>query len=390
VAVAVAAAVAVGALCLPVLLLLLGVLAYPLGLVVRLLGSATGAAMASGYGRLVEAAIAPGPLWDFVWRLAGLAIFAGGAILAGSSLAARRGDPRRRDVGAWWWRALGPWLDRSRTVEHFRAGLWHLVRGAGAVGRPGPGELGQAYGELLSENLDQPGFREIILVAHDLDARGDVVFALLDGSRRTDFFSPDDDTGAEARQAETIDLAGVGRPHLEDALAAACSIESGTAPHLITFAPDSYWRGETHRLCDRPASIGRLLEELPRAAVEQVILVTTASARSGPHGLTRRREDFRGQLGEHVAAAEAASVRDALQAHAGRFRSVFLVRPDHNPLGPFDFDGAYDERSDRRQTLGELMTRGYEDAYHQFIDPIVGAGGERLPAGAAKRRRSPR
>ena len=33
-------------------------------------------------------------------------------------------------------------------------------------------------------------------------------------------------------------------------------------PALVRFAPDSYWRGEAHRLVDRPASLGRLLEEL--------------------------------------------------------------------------------------------------------------------------------
>jgi hypothetical protein len=40
----------------------------------------------------------------------------------------------------------------------------------------------------------------------------------------------------------------------------------------------------------------------------------------------------------------------------------------------------YDERSDRIQSLSELMDRGYEDAYRQFIEPVVGAGGERIEA----------
>jgi len=56
----------------------------------------------------------------------------------------------------------------------------------------------------------------------------------------------------------------------------------------------------------------------------------------------------------------------------------FTVRPAHNPIGPFDFAGGYDDRSQRQQGLGELMNRGYEDAYHQFIEPIVGASGEHL------------
>ena len=54
---------------------------------------------------------------------------------------------------------------------------------------------------------------------------------------------------------------------------------------------------------------------------------------------------------------------------------IFTIRPAHNPIGPFDFAGGYDDRSHRRQGLGELMSRGYEDAYHQFIEPVVGASG---------------
>ena len=30
------------------------------------------------------------------------------------------------------------------------------------------------------------------------------------------------------------------------------------------------------------------------------------------------------------------------------------------------------------QTLDELMERGYEDAYRQFIEPVVGASGDRM------------
>jgi len=43
--------------------------------------------------------------------------------------------------------------------------------------------------------------------------------------------------------------------------------------------------------------------------------------------------------------------------------------------------GGFDDRSDRRQPLGELIARGYEDAYHQFIEPIVGGSGERVGQG---------
>jgi hypothetical protein len=72
-----------------------------------------------------------------------------------------------------------------------------------------------------------------------------------------------------------------------------------------------------------------------------------------------------------LSAAEAAAIRDAVATHATHFDGVFVIQPAHNPVGPFDFEGAYDERSDRFQTLGELLDRGYEDAYKQFIEPVV-------------------
>jgi hypothetical protein len=61
-----------------------------------------------------------------------------------------------------------------------------------------------------------------------------------------------------------------------------------------------------------------------------------------------------------------------------RFDSCYVVAPSHNPVGPFDFGGAYDEASDRHHTTQELMERAYEDAYHQFIEPVVGASGEHI------------
>ena len=73
--------------------------------------------------------------------------------------------------------------------------------------------------------------------------------------------------------------------------------------------------------------------------------------------------------------------RDAIASRVGFFQAVFQIRPTHNPLGPFDFMGCYDDRSDRRQTLAELVDRGYEDGFRQFVDPVVGASGEWIEPG---------
>ena len=63
---------------------------------------------------------------------------------------------------------------------------------------------------------------------------------------------------------------------------------------------------------------------------------------------------------------------------------VYRICPAHNPVGAFDFDGAYDEASDRRQDLVEVIERAYEDAYRQFIEPVVGASGEQLARAGAR------
>ena len=146
----------------------------------------------------------------------------------------------------------------------------------------------------------------------------------------------------------------------------------------MTFAPETYWRGETHRVCDRPGSLSRLLDELADLGVEQAIVVPAASELEGPHALAVGRLDGRGRVGEYVQSSEVAAVRDALQFASRRLPRLFTIRPGHNPLGPFDFTGEYDDRSDRRQPLSELIAHGYEDAYRQFIEPVVGASGDRV------------
>jgi len=57
-------------------------------------------------------------------------------------------------------------------------------------------------------------------------------------------------------------------------------IQRVSEARLVQFAPDAYWRGETHRLTDRPASIGRLLEEAAAAGVSDRVLVL-------PEGVTK-------------------------------------------------------------------------------------------------------
>jgi hypothetical protein len=290
---------------------------------------------------------------------------------------------RRRQRGSFWWRAVRGPLLKGPAIAHCWRVLWDLLGGAAQVKQPAPRELAQRYIELLAENIGQPGFRELVIVAHDLDVHRDLVFALVAEPRRRDLIHRPSTAAADARRAEVIDLSGLGRAHLADAIAAALAVPVATEPHAITFAPDAYWRGETHRLCDRPGSLLRLLEELVSLGVEQAVVVSAAPELSGPHTLAAGRLDGRGRMGEFLQSSEAAAVRDAARAAHPQILRVFTVRPAHNPIGPFDFSGGYDERSDRRQSLTELMSRGYEDAFYQFVEPVVGASGEKVgsPAG---------
>ena len=92
---------------------------------------------------------------------------------------------------------------------------------------------------------------------------------------RHDFIAP---RPGRERRAEVLDLAGLGRDHALDVMGAAMTPPVACDPRLVTFAPDGYWRGETHRLCDRPGSVARLLEELAAAGVSQAIIASAVPA----------------------------------------------------------------------------------------------------------------
>jgi hypothetical protein len=281
----------------------------------------------------------------------------------------------RRASGRWWWRLFGAPVDAEAARALFANAIWDLIRGAAPAPQPGRAALGRKYTEVLLESLGQPGFAELVMVATDLDARHDVVAALLREPYRADFLGP---RPGRNRHAEAIDLAGVGRDYAVDVLAGALTPPLIADPALVTYASDSFWRGESHRLCDRPAAVNRLLEEVAAAGATQVIVVSAVASVPAPHMLRVPRMDPRSRLGEFQTTAEAAALRDALEMARLRFDSVYVINPAHNPVGPFDVNGAFDEASDRRQDLGELMSRAYEDAYHQFIEPVVGASGEQL------------
>lgn len=371
VAAAAALVAALAAITAPAILLLAAAILLLTSVVIGWAGLAGGANAVADAARAIEALFQPAALPAIVPRLAALACLALLLILAGTAVVSAP-TGRRRGRGGWWWRPLAAPLNAGGVDRRLRGGLWRIVRGAAPLGEPAPAELSRRYAELVADNLGQPGFRELLLTVHDLDARRDLVFALLATTFRKPFFARS--SGADARShPDLIDLAAAGRDHVLDALRGAVSLPGLTDAHPIVFAPESYWRGEVHRLHARPDALGRLLGEAHAAGVEQAIIVSADAAVPGPHTLSATRWDLRGRASDELAAAGVAAVRDAVTTHADRFQATFIIRPAHNPLGPLDFSGGYDERSDRRYPLAELIDRGYEDAYRQFIEPIVGA-----------------
>jgi hypothetical protein len=379
----VARGLAIAALLLTIPPLVLGLAAavYQVAILSEIGGAGTAQWLTQTWGQVLASMFAPTALPTRLPQLVAAVLAIVIVSLLVAAVRARRRLPARRDQrGGAWWTLLATPMAAETTAQFFIGGLWDLLRGGANVRRPSSADLSRRYAELLAENLGQPGFRELLLVAHDVDARHDVVFALLEPEARRTFFSRKPAPALERRSSEAVDLAGASRDVLLDALAGALAIPGVTDAPFIGFARESYWRGETHRLSDRPASLLRLLEEVAHAGARQVIVVTAAAGDAGPHELTTRRVHPRARLGEYLSSAEAASVRDAIRTAAPWFDQLFVIRPAHNPVSALDSGGAYDGQSDRWQTVGELVDRGYEDAYRQFIDPVVGASGDELVA----------
>ncbi|HEY7448041.1 MAG TPA: patatin-like phospholipase family protein [Vicinamibacterales bacterium] len=363
---------------LPLLVLAAGLVAYPLGFIVQLVSPEVGQDLIARYTDLVARAFEPAMLPTILPRLALFMFMLIVVIVAAAGLQERlaRGD-RRRDRGPWWSWVLGaPWNARE-AADLFREALWKFLRGAAAVRQPPAPEFSRRYAELLTENLGQPGFTELMVVAHDLDARHDVVFALLSEPFRRKFHQ-EGAASHRRRAGDLVDLSGTGRQQVLDALAAALCLPVLSEAHPVTFPLEGFWQGETHRLSDRLGLVSRVLDEVAAAGVRQVLLVSAAADRALPHGLVSRSLTLRSRVAEYLASEEVTSIGDAVATRAGLFDAVFRIVPSHNPLAPMDFGGIRDERSDRTYPLTELIDRGYEDAYRQFIEPVVGASGERL------------
>ena len=167
---------------------------------------------------------------------------------------------------------------------------------------PTRAELARSIRRALQENLGQPGFRELLVTVHDLDAWRDLVFALL--GRRIAGDSSRARWRPRCPPFRGVRSGGVARDHLGDALVAALF----GAARDRTHPPGFRWKD--------------------RGAVSTSPLRSTGCARSldrrGRAGW-RRAADRRGSFrGRREAARNEWRARRSSRAHrraAGRLRS---------------------------------------------------------------------
>ncbi len=361
-------------LAIPLVVLAAAVAVYLASLVTSLLNLTTWSAqLVAWYQRAVDVLFSPSMLPTMVPRAVVLVLLVIAGVLAAAAIEAARSErSRRRLTGAFWWRLLGSPLDPTEPRTTLLEALWRLVRGASSEPSPAPAEVGRRYVDVLADNFGQPGFHEVLVAVHDLDGRRDLIGAVLAPQARAGFEARP--RYAAPRGAEVVDFTGPQRDLVADFLLGALCLPIANEAHVVRFPADSFWRGEQHRLCDRPEIVARLIDELANVGVEQVILVSPAAPPALPHGMRARPIGLRERLGEIVRSIETSALQDACTAAASRFSGVFVVRPAHNPIGPFDFAETYDEASDRRRTIVDLMEQGYADAYRLFIEPVVAAG----------------
>jgi hypothetical protein len=287
-------------------------------------------------------------------------------------------------------------LDPSAAVTRLRSRLWEVCRGQLTSKNPdSDAEVGQRYVSVLLENVGQPGFRELILRAADLDAGRVLPFVLLREPHRDGFFA------VRAREAKSDDgqAAVVDLQETESLLFDA--VLTGLLPPLTTpvrrvaFPRRGLYGGEVHRLTEAPAGEG--IADAITAGADQVIVVTGVPEAATP---PLRRRGIGALVDAHAALVERRGIEAELRG-AARFNrivrtvgheledgrkawqdpattrtyreiSLWVIRPERRSLGPLEWDGAVDPSTEVREEPEDLIELGYRDAHRLFVDPILG------------------
>ena len=146
---------------------------------------------------------------------------------------------------------------------------------------------------LLAENLGQPGFRELILRAANLETGRVLPFAVLEDAHRKAFLAAqgrEGTRGGQEGQPGAVDLRAPGYEALLFDAAAAGLLPSLTGPvRRVAFPRGGLHSGETHRLTEATLLGGCGISEAVAAGAEQVIVVSgTPERRRRPRAAPRR------------------------------------------------------------------------------------------------------
>ena len=306
-------------------------------------------------------------------------------------------------------------LDPAPLRRRLLGSLWAIARGP-AISSPPPSEaeLGRRYVALVSENLGQPGFRELILRAADLETGGALPFALLDDAHRAAFAAARS-RGPRSRLEGlpgTVDLRAPGYDALLFDAVITGLLAPGVAPvRRVSFPKGGLFPGEVHRLTESGVAGGCGLSEAIAAGAEQILVVTAAPEEARP--LPRRRgaralaDGVLSVLERQAVEVDLRSAdrinrmvetlghrtedggrgwQDPATGRLYRDVTLYAIRPERRVLAPLDLDGSEDPSTEVRATTADLVELGYRDAYRLFVEPVVGAVPEARPPAAPDER----
>jgi hypothetical protein len=296
-------------------------------------------------------------------------------------------------------------LEAGPARRRLSRGLWEIARGSAvSASAPSDRDLGRRYVALLTDNLGQPGFRELVLRAADLDTGAPLPFVLLQEPWRTRF------AAIRARGPRSrldgipgaVDLSTPGYDSLLFEAVLSGLLPPPVAPVCrVAFPKGGAFAGEVHRLTDAILAGGCGIGEAVAAGAEQVLVVTAVPEGSSP---PPRRRGLRASADAALAALERQAVerdlreaqrinrmvgtlghrtedggrawQDPATARVYRDFALYVIRPDRRLLGPLELDGARHPATEVLETADDLLEQGYRDAYRLFVEPVVGAAPE--------------
>jgi hypothetical protein len=198
----------------PLAAVAIGAIVYPFDFLVRMFGLGGAGGLVGVYTRLADRLFAPSALPTWLPRLVVIVLGLAALTIAVETIVTivtAVSSSRRRQRGSVWWRGLKAPLSSREVLGRARTAIWDLVQGGSQAKQPSEADLSGRYVDLLADESWAARFRELVIAAHDLDSRRDLVFALVDPSRRSGLFRRTSTTEADVRRAEIIDLSAGGQ-----------------------------------------------------------------------------------------------------------------------------------------------------------------------------------